>query len=414
MRVLGAAILLLLLRPPDQDELSKQKVWEAYRKSERALRRKEHESNEIRIGDKRMRIAKFVIGDKPKSGYPLYIALHGGGGGPARMNDAQWEDMKTYYRRSVKAGVYVAPRGMTNTWNLHFVPESFPAYDRIIENMILFEDVDPDRVYILGFSAGGDGTYSVAARMAGRWAAANMSAGHPNGLSMKNLYNTPMQLQVGERDRAYNRHMVTAEWGVRLDALRKAHPGGYVHATNVHVAKPHNFYDNDPRRRPQKVVGDPAAWHKNGGRGGGTEERDTNAITWLDRHTRDPHPDKIVWEPAVGAPKRSADRIRYWLELSDEALKAYKKDDLIIARLDRRKNTVIVEGCKTPITILLTEGMLDLSKKVKVKIGGKSLSVKVKTSKKNLERTVRDRGDPRYMFEGAITLEKKGTRWSAR
>jgi poly(3-hydroxybutyrate) depolymerase len=35
--------------------------------------------------------------------------------------------------------------------------ESYPLYDRLITNMVLFEGVDPERVYLLGFSAGGDG-----------------------------------------------------------------------------------------------------------------------------------------------------------------------------------------------------------------------------------------------------------------
>ena len=34
-------------------------------------------------------------GDKPEDGYPLYIALHGGGA--SQKNDAQWDAMKSYY-----------------------------------------------------------------------------------------------------------------------------------------------------------------------------------------------------------------------------------------------------------------------------------------------------------------------------
>ena len=49
--------------------------------------------------------------------------------------------------------------------------------------MIAFHDVNPNRVYIMGRSAGGDGIYQVAPRMADRFAAAAMSAGHPNEAS---------------------------------------------------------------------------------------------------------------------------------------------------------------------------------------------------------------------------------------
>jgi poly(3-hydroxybutyrate) depolymerase len=38
-------------------------------------------------------------------------------------------------------------------------------YDRLIENMIIFEDIDPNRVYFLGYSCGGDGVYQIAPRI---------------------------------------------------------------------------------------------------------------------------------------------------------------------------------------------------------------------------------------------------------
>ena len=50
-------------------------------------------------------------------------------------------------------------------------------------------DVDPNRVYIMGYSAGGDGVYQLAPRMADRWAAAAMMAGHPNDASPLGLRN---------------------------------------------------------------------------------------------------------------------------------------------------------------------------------------------------------------------------------
>ena len=74
--------------------------------------------------------------------------------------------------------------------------------------MILCHSVDPNRVYLLGYSAGGDGVYQITPRMADRWAGANMSAGHPNGVGLVNLYHVPFVIQVGECDSAYNRNKV--------------------------------------------------------------------------------------------------------------------------------------------------------------------------------------------------------------
>ena len=63
--------------------------------------------------------------------------------------------------------------------------------------MVLFENVNPNRVYVIGYSAGGDGIYQIGPRMADRWAGAAMIAGHPNGAPPDNLRNTAFTLHVG-------------------------------------------------------------------------------------------------------------------------------------------------------------------------------------------------------------------------
>jgi poly(3-hydroxybutyrate) depolymerase len=109
----------------------------------------------------------------------LYIAMHGGGGCPKQVNDSQYRQMQSYWFNSTveDGGIYVAVRGITNSWKLHWENNSFPCYDRIIENCILLNNVDPDRVYLMGYSAGGDGVYRVTPVMPDRFAAVNMCAG---------------------------------------------------------------------------------------------------------------------------------------------------------------------------------------------------------------------------------------------
>ncbi|MFM8642358.1 MAG: polyhydroxyalkanoate depolymerase, partial [Phycisphaerales bacterium] len=108
---------------------------------------------------------------------------------PAPVNDAQWENQKRLY--SPPEGVYVAPRAPTNEWNLWHQGHVDALFDRLIENLVMCERVDPDRIYLMGYSAGGDGVYQLAPRMADRFAAAAMMAGHPNEAVPDGLRNLP-------------------------------------------------------------------------------------------------------------------------------------------------------------------------------------------------------------------------------
>ncbi len=213
----------------------------------------------IEMDGHQMRYHLDIRGEADENGlYPLYIALHGGGGVDAAVyNDSEWCAMAEYYSRSVKNGIYVVPRGMEDVWNLHFLEESYPMYDRLIEDMVLLKNADPNRVYLLGFSAGGDGVYAVAPRMADRFAAVNMSSGHPNGVSLLNTANLPFEIQTGIRDfysEGALRSVRNAEIESVLNGYQEEYGGPYTHRVLVHVPNGHNYGD-------YKETGDPSlAW----------------------------------------------------------------------------------------------------------------------------------------------------------
>ena len=382
-----------------------------------AARLAEHRARAIRLGDAVMRFEHAVIGERPGPGYPLYIALHGGGGAPTELNDAQWEHMKVYYRDSVDVGVYAAVRGISDTWDLHFREASYPLYDRLIEDMIAYADVDPNRVYLLGFSAGGDGVYQITPRMADRWAAANMSAGHPNGVSLDNVVRVPFLIQVGELDAAYDRNRVAAAYCGTLRALRQAHPDGYVHDCFIHLGRPHNFRDNDASRAPQAVLADPVAWRERGDR---TSVRvDTNAVAWLRRFVRDPWPARLVWDVETARPRLDAAagpdaapraRLFYWLARGEEPGAGPER---VVARLDRASNTVHVEQAGASLRIRLRGEMLDLDREVRIVLPGGELRTHVRPDLATMARTLLERGDPHHMFavEIAVTRAADGA-WS--
>ena len=427
-RVKAATVATLLatgkgdmpVRPKDAGAVRKA-LWQKYKAEQLkdATRLKEHQSKQIHFGSV-MRYAYRTVGQKPATGYPLYIALHGGGGTAAAVNDGGWRAMQTYYLASVKQGIYLAPRGVSNRWNLHFMNDSYPLYDRLIENMILFEGVDPNRVYLLGYSAGGDGVYQVTPRMADRFAAANMSAGHHNGVRATNLYNTPFLVQGGERDTAYGRHRATAAYGLGLAKLRKEYGGGYVHDCFVHVGRGHGIVDRDPREGPQSVIADLDAWLKKGDRKG--RKTNTNAIAWVRRHVRNPWPKRVVWDLGTRANRSgikgdlklwmtpNRDKQFYWLDISREG-GAKVEGNLIDVRIDKAANAITVTKTTTWLRLLLNRRMLDLSKPVTVTVGGKAFTVRPRPNLKTMVRTLVDRGDPSYCFEAEITIEKAGDAW---
>ena len=73
----------------------------------------------------------------------------------------------------------------------------------------------------MGYSAGGDGVYQLAPRMADRFAAAAMMAGHPNETSPAGLRNIGFAIHMGALDVAYNRNEIARRWGVMLDSLQQ-------------------------------------------------------------------------------------------------------------------------------------------------------------------------------------------------
>jgi poly(3-hydroxybutyrate) depolymerase len=399
-------------------------VWKAYAAAFRAdpKRREEHDSSQMTL-NRTLRYAAKRAGEMPAAGYPLFIALHGGGGAPPEINDRGWDHMKVYYAGSITNGLYVAPRGVSDTWNLHFQGESFALYDRLIENMIQFEDADPNRVYLLGYSAGGDGVYQIAPRMADRFAAADMSAGHHNGISPLNLCNLPFLIQGGELDQAYGRHRSFAEYAQRLDALARQYPGGYVHELFLHRGRGHGVLDNHSGRALQEIIENPSDWLQGGEVR--TRRQNTNAIDWLLRFVRNPYPTQIVWEVAVNANRSgigqdaqalwltpSRGRQLYWLDLS-AAWDTASNTNRIVARLDREKNAISVEGAEGRLDLLLAGAMLDLARPVQVRVDGQTLRVTPRPNLRHLVRTVAERGDPNYAFEARIRLEQGAEGWEA-
>lgn len=327
---------------------------------------KSWQAESIGIGDRTMRFMYKKFGEKPDDGYSLYISLHGGGSTPSQVNDQQWQNQIRLYQPA--NAIYVAPRAPYDDWDMWFKPGLDDFYKALIEMAVALEDVNPDKVYLMGYSAGGDGVWRMAPRMADAWAAASMMAGHPGDVSLLNLRNLPFMNWCGELDGAYNRNNENRIRGAELDSLQRADPQGYIHETHIVEGKPH--------------------W---------MDRVDTVAVGWMEKYRRNPYPEKIVWRQ-----EEVLHQHFYWLSAPKDELERGKT-----VRLERKGNEITITQCDySSLTLFFNDEMVNLNQEIIIKQEGETLfKGKLKRTKENLKQTLLERGDYRYMFPAFVSVK---------
>ena len=332
---------------------------------------KDWNQRELNYQGKVMPFFYQIFGDEPSEGRSLFISLHGGGGTTSSLNDQQYENQKNLYDQTMNTleGIYLAPRAPTNTWNLWHQNHIDDFFNIIIQMAMTMEKVNPNKVYLLGFSAGGDGVYQLAPRMADRWAAAAIMAAHPNDSSPLGLKNTPFALHVGALDTAYNRNLKAQEWKNILDGLESNAPGTYLHQVQIHDGLGH--------------------W---------MNKKESVALPWMKNYLRNPVPKKIVW--------KQDDRHHssfYWIAIPDKFIKT---EGEIVVEYNTQKNEInIISNYSETLQLYVNDKMLDLDIPIIIKYQGKIISQKVfKRSIYNIYKTLSYKGDPKLSFSCLITV----------
>ncbi len=340
-----------------------EKIRDAERENPERI--KQMEDKAITYGDATMKYTLNVRGVEPEGGYPVYIALHGGGGSDTPdLNNSQWQAMQTYYLSSVKEGIYVAPRGVRDTWDTHFNPESYECYKRLLENLAIFYNVNPDRIYLMGYSAGGDGVYQITVRMADYFAAANMSAGHPNGVDLTNVGNMPLYLQCGELDDAYDRNAETVKYGENENVVKAF----------LHMGKGHQVSDNGLNM--QKMTD--GSYY------------DTNAVRLVNKHERETYPEHIVWNKSL----KKSDMFYYAESKATEGIVEIKKEG----------NVFTVTGdCDA---IYVNNKFIDCTKPIVVVYNGKEMEFEYKFDENVVRETYKKRFDLSCTFTQRLDLKE--------
>jgi poly(3-hydroxybutyrate) depolymerase len=323
----------------------------------------EWDAKTIRVGKASMKFDFREFGAAPPSGRSLYISMHGGGSTTKEINDGQWKNQIRLYQPS--EGLYLAPRAPTDAWNMWHQSDIDALFDRLIAAAVVCAGVDPNRVYLMGYSAGGDGVYQLAPRMADRFAAAAMMAGHPNDARPDGLRNLPFAIHMGANDGAFNRNGVAREWGQKLDALRAADPQGYPHTVTLHEGKGH--------------------W---------MDRQDAVAVSWMATYTRPTAPDRVVWVQSSTTHRRM-----YWLGV-DQPVAGSRLD------VSHSKNVMTIDPSSTvsEFVLLLNDDIADLDRNITIHYADFTQVISPSRSIEAIWSALAERFDPGFVPTSRISV----------
>jgi predicted peptidase len=340
----------------------------------RRSRAQEWINREITLGKLSMKFDVKVFGDKPATGRSLFISMHGGGNTATAVNDQQWENQKWLYQPA--EGVYISPRAPNDAWDMWFQPHMDAFFTQLIADAVAFKEVDVNRVYIMGYSAGGDGVFRLAPRLADRWAAAAMMAGHPGDVRADNLRNLPFTLHMGEKDSAYDRNKHAVEWKKLLADLREQDKEGYVHEVVIQPGMSH--------------------W---------MQRKDAVAVPWMAKFTRNTAPKKVVWVQ----PKQQQ---FYWLAAAvvDANTKEETAAARVVAGIDEQE-IQISNNCVRQVTVRLRDDLVDLDQQFKVMMNGKVVfEGKAERTIKMISKTLNERHDAGLMYDAEMVIKEPEAR----
>jgi transglutaminase-like putative cysteine protease/predicted esterase len=344
-------------------------VWQAYRTAPvHAEAKKDFDQNQVRFEKHLSPYTVKKVGKRPAKGWPLFIAMHGGGGAPQQVNDSQWEHMKIYYKDqpSVEGYQYLALRAPNNVWNGFYDDYVPPLIVNLIRQILLFGDVDPDKVFIMGYSHGGYGAFFIGPKIPDRFAAVHASAAAPTDgtISPKNLRSTRFTFMIGEKDNAYGRRERCEKFNKEVEQIKQANPGDY----------------------PVEME------FKEGYGHGGLPDRDK--IKAMYPYTRNPVPRHVTWELTDSHIKQM-----FWLTVPHPA-----KGQGIDAKIAGNTTTITTHGVKE-FDLGLDGRLVDFAKPLRVVLDGKTREVAIRPSFRTLCESLRERGDPEMAYTCRVRLK---------
>lgn len=400
------AIANLKASSPEDAKTLRDAVWNAYREGAQQLgwnreiaeipptleeiaalpadQRPKLEPAQISAGGKTMPYFLVAKGTKPASGWPLVISLHGGGGNPQAqgphawdVNTREWQAQMALFERLYPANaLYFIPRMADDREGRWWYDYCQEIYDQIIRRAVLFREVDPNRILIMGISEGGYAAFRLPANQPDRWAAAGaMAAAEPLATSPpENLRHTAFRCDIGAEDTMFDRIGLARTYMQKLDELAQSHPREYTHHFGEQKGRGHGI---DYQACPE----------------------------WIINPSRNPRPKALTW--TVQKLHNTLHTHNYWLEL------ATPPADLpvqLTAAIDANTITLTATHKGQPthdlkLRLVLDDALVDLNQPVTVKLNGTTAHQGLlPRSAATLVRTLTGRGDPAMMFSAELTL----------
>jgi pimeloyl-ACP methyl ester carboxylesterase len=348
-------------------------AWKAFRAAPiHTALKEDFETNQVRFEKHLSPYTVKTVGERPTNGWALFIAMHGGGGAPKEVNDSQWKVMQRYYRDHPEAGGYryLAVRAPNDTWNGFYADYVYPLVANLIRQFLLFDDVDPNKVFLMGYSHGGYGAFAIGPKMPDRFAAIHASAAAPTDgeTTAKTLRNTIFTCMIGEKDLMYG----------RLDRCKR-------------------FDESVQKLRGDRTDIYPVTMQLIAGNGH-TGLPDRDKIADLYPAVRHPVPRELSWLMTDGVV-----RDFFWLHVPQPG-----KRQEIEATCRNNRLTISTSTNVTSASVLLDGRLVDFAKPVTLELNGKISTCQVQPSLRVLCETLRRRGDPELAFTAEIELPLAG------
>lgn len=353
----------------DHEAAVRHAAWEAFKSAPiHEAMKKDFDSHEVRFDEYTSPYVVRTVGKRPDDGWPLFIAMHGGGNTPKEVNDSQWRVMQHYYRDHPEVGgyLYLALRAPNDTWNGFYDDYVYPLVDNLVREFLLFGDVDPNKVFIMGYSHGGYGAFAIGPKEPDLFAAIHASAAAPTDgeTTGKTLRNTIFTCMVGENDTMYGRF----ERDQKFRETIRQFKGGRNDIYPVNV---------------QFIPGN-----------GHTGLPDRDEIMEMYPAVRNVVPRELTWLMTDKVIKDF-----FWLHTGEP-----DKEQEIDAVCHDNRLVVTTSAGVTDATILLDSRLIDFSKPVTLELNGQTTTHKLQPDLLVLCQTLQRRGDPELAFTAEISL----------